>query len=104
MKAVASVRKVDELGRVVLPRELRDYLDLKSHDVVAVSEHDNAIILQKYFPAESEHTENMRKIDELGRVHLPKEIRTRLFVEPRDSLTIRLGSDGLILEKHISAA
>ena len=32
MKSTGIVRKVDELGRVVLPKELRDTMDIKEKD------------------------------------------------------------------------
>ncbi len=40
-------RKLDELGRVVLPREVRDKLGVQARDVVDISFRDNAIIIEK---------------------------------------------------------
>ena len=40
-------RKIDELGRVVLPRSLRDALLMREGEVLAVSREDDRIILQK---------------------------------------------------------
>ena len=40
-------RKMDELGRVVLPRDMRDALAMHEGDVLAVSREDDRIILQK---------------------------------------------------------
>lgn len=52
MKATGIVRKVDELGRIVLPIELRRTLDVNVRDSVEifVSE-DGEILLKKYAPA-----------------------------------------------------
>lgn len=40
-----------------------------------------------------------RKIDELGRIVIPKEIRKRLKVEPFDIFTIEVNDDKIILSK-----
>ena len=41
-------RKVDELGRVVLPIELRRNLDIEPGDPLDISVEDNKIVLQKH--------------------------------------------------------
>ncbi|MGI6562350.1 MAG: AbrB/MazE/SpoVT family DNA-binding domain-containing protein [Clostridia bacterium] len=51
MKATGIVRKVDELGRVVLPMELRKTFDIKIKDAMEIYVDDEAIILKKYEPA-----------------------------------------------------
>lgn len=52
MKSTGIVRKVDELGRVVLPIELRRSLDIDERNAVEVFVDDNKIILRKYEPAD----------------------------------------------------
>ena len=51
MKATGIVRKVDELGRVVLPIELRRTLDIAEKDALEIFVDGNTIILKKYEPA-----------------------------------------------------
>lgn len=51
MKATGIVRKVDELGRIVLPIELRRTLDLEIKDPVEIFVDGEKIILKKYLPA-----------------------------------------------------
>ena len=51
MKSTGIVRKVDELGRIVLPIELRNVLDIAPKDALEIYTNDNAIILRKYQPA-----------------------------------------------------
>lgn len=51
MKATGIVRKVDELGRIVLPIELRRTLDLDIKDPVEIFVDGEKIILKKYLPA-----------------------------------------------------
>jgi transcriptional pleiotropic regulator of transition state genes len=48
MKATGIVRNVDQLGRVVLPRELRKVFGLEPGTPVEVFVADNGIFLQKY--------------------------------------------------------
>jgi len=51
MKSTGIVRKVDELGRVVLPIELRRTLDLAEKDGLEIFVDGQTIILKKYEPA-----------------------------------------------------
>lgn len=51
MKSTGIVRKVDELGRIVLPIELRRTLDINEKDSLEIYVDGNHIILKKYEPA-----------------------------------------------------
>ena len=48
MKYVGTVRKVDELGRIVLPIEIRRALNIEIRDAVEISADDSTITLRKY--------------------------------------------------------
>lgn len=48
MKSTGIVRKVDELGRVVLPMELRRTLNIGDKDSLEIFIEDESIILRKY--------------------------------------------------------
>ena len=50
MKSVGIVRRVDELGRVVLPIELRRMLEIDIKDSVEIYVDGNSIVLKKYEP------------------------------------------------------
>lgn len=50
MKSTGIVRKVDELGRVVLPKELREVLDIDVRDPLEIYSEDEFIIFKKYAP------------------------------------------------------
>lgn len=50
MEGIGIVRKVDHLGRIVLPKEVRDLLNINSHDGVEIFVDNQSIILQKYNP------------------------------------------------------
>lgn len=51
MKSTGIVRKVDELGRVVLPIELRRTLNIAEKDALEIYVDGQNIILKKYEPA-----------------------------------------------------
>ncbi|GMG76982.1 AbrB/MazE/SpoVT family DNA-binding domain-containing protein [Priestia flexa] len=48
MKSTGIVRKVDELGRVVIPIELRKVLAIKEKDPIEIFVNEDQIILKKY--------------------------------------------------------
>ncbi|MEQ6377511.1 AbrB/MazE/SpoVT family DNA-binding domain-containing protein [Bacillaceae bacterium S4-13-58] len=50
MKSTGIVRKVDELGRVVIPIELRRTLGINEKDALEIYVDDDRIILKKYKP------------------------------------------------------
>jgi len=51
MKATGVVRRIDELGRIVLPCELRRVLNIKERDSLEIFVDENRIVLKKYEPA-----------------------------------------------------
>ncbi|RYL93640.1 AbrB/MazE/SpoVT family DNA-binding domain-containing protein [Sporolactobacillus sp. Y61] len=51
MKSTGIVRKVDELGRVVIPIELRRTLNIKEGDPLEIFTEEDRIIFQKYVPS-----------------------------------------------------
>ena len=48
MKTIGIVRRIDDLGRIVIPKEIRNTLRIKSGDNLDVMVYDNKIILQKF--------------------------------------------------------
>ena len=51
MKSTGIIRKVDDLGRIVLPIELRRTLDIAERDELEIFMEDARIVLKKYEPA-----------------------------------------------------
>ncbi len=65
MKSTGIVRKVDELGRIVLPIELRRTLDIAERDPLEIYVDGESIILKKYqqsciFCGESSNISNFK--------------------------------------------
>lgn len=48
MKSTGIVRKVDELGRIVLPIEMRRTLDIGEKDALEIYVEGSSVILKKY--------------------------------------------------------
>ena len=51
IKSTGIVRKVDELGRIVLPIDLRRTLDIGEKDAVEIYVEGTSIVLKKYQPS-----------------------------------------------------
>ena len=51
MKTTGIVRRVDELGRVVLPSEMRQTLDIQVKDPLEIFLENDRIVLRKYRPS-----------------------------------------------------
>lgn len=51
MKSTGIVRKVDDLGRIVLPKELRKILNIDERDPLEIFVDGSYIMLQKYEPS-----------------------------------------------------
>lgn len=50
MKSTGIVRRIDDLGRVVIPKELRRTLNINECDPLEIFVEDESIILKKYNP------------------------------------------------------
>nr|QGT51206.1 hypothetical protein Firmicute1046_2820 [uncultured Firmicutes bacterium] len=100
MTEMRLVRKIDEIGRIVLPREMREYLGFTKRSYARVQLCDNHITLTKAEQTDAIlEIESIRKIDELGRVLLPKDMRDKLSWQVKEPIKIQVTENALILEK-----
>ncbi len=51
MISTGIVRRIDSVGRLVLPIELRRTLEIDDNDALEIFVEDNTVILKKYQPA-----------------------------------------------------
>ena len=51
MKPTGEVRKIDKLGRVVIPKDIRTDMDFNKKDPVEIFVDQDMIVMQKYYPA-----------------------------------------------------
>jgi transcriptional pleiotropic regulator of transition state genes len=47
LKATGIIRKIDELGRIVIPKQMRAKMDIKDYDPIEIYVEDDKIILKK---------------------------------------------------------
>lgn len=52
MKDTGVVRRLDELGRITIPMEIRKILHLEERESLQIFVEDDRIVLQKYAPAD----------------------------------------------------
>lgn len=50
MKATGIVRRVDDLGRIVIPKEIRRNLGIHEEDSLEIFLHEDCICFKKYIP------------------------------------------------------
>lgn len=101
MKSTGIVRKVDQLGRIVIPKELRRTLQIvEIEDSLEIFVENDTIVLKKY----NENADIygvIRRVDQLGRIVLPIELRRKLdILVEKDSLEIYVEGNSVILKKY----
>jgi AbrB family looped-hinge helix DNA binding protein len=63
MKATGIVRRIDGLGRIVLPKEIRKSFGMAENDPVEIFTDKHTIVLRKYNPS-CDYAERIRPIRE----------------------------------------
>lgn len=48
MKATGIVRRIDDFGRIVIPREVRETLNIECGEALEIFTNENCVILKKY--------------------------------------------------------
>ncbi|HET7521862.1 MAG TPA: AbrB/MazE/SpoVT family DNA-binding domain-containing protein [Bacillales bacterium] len=90
MKSTGIVRKVDELGRVVIPIELRRTLGINEKDALEIYVDDDRIVLKKYKANMTCHVTGEVSDDNLvlanGKLILSKEGAEQILDELREYL------------------
>ncbi len=81
MKATGVVRRIDDLGRIVIPKEIRKTLRIKEGSPLEIfTEKEGDIILRKYSPIgeitnfSSEYTESLAKVTDLIAIVTDKDV------------------------------
>ena len=57
MKATGIVRRIDDLGRVVIPKEIRRRMNIREGEPLEIFIEDKKVIFQKYVPSEENLSE-----------------------------------------------
>lgn len=61
MKATGIVRRIDDLGRVVIPKEIRRIIRIEEGDPLELFTENNMVCFVKYQPSEEEEKEKIRE-------------------------------------------
>lgn len=101
MKATGMVRNLDGLGRIVVPIELRRTLKWNEADRIEIWVEGKHVALKNNADQKELVGSVDRKLDELGRVVIPKEVRKRLGIIEGDAIEIFVDGDMLLLKKYV---
>lgn len=74
MKSTGIIRKVDDLGRIVLPVELRKNLDINIKDKLEIFISNDKVVLKKFIPADIFNGEDNNLIEYYGKKVSKKSI------------------------------
>ena len=95
MKATGIVRRIDDLGRIVIPKEIRRNIGLREGDAMEIFLEDNRICLEKYGISEEDLAIRCHRYIS----SMEDYIKTINFI---DGATVVLFADGAIatVKKH----
>ena len=104
MKSTGIIRHVDNLDRIVIPKELCRTLEILPKSPLEIFVEDTRIVLKKHELGEGGRSKGstgvVRHVDGLDRIVIPKEICKGLGIAPKDAMEIFVDDTRLILEKH----
>lgn len=68
MKTTGIIRRIDDLGRIVIPKELRRNLRIQNGDSLEIFVDSSSIVLKKYSPMESIEESAIKYVNSFNRV------------------------------------
>ena len=96
IKEIGSIRKLDELGRIVIPKSVRDMLNMEQGDNIEFFIDDNKVMLKKSSPIEV----NEEEIFKLMQLYYSKYYRSSAILE-RGKIILEYGKDVNMIEQFI---
>lgn len=100
MKTTGMVRRIDELGRVVIPKEIRKTMRIKEGEEMEISVNgEDTLILKKYSPVKTLD----KKTEEYGEI-LSKHTGCACYICDNDEITAIFGDKGTEKGAKISKA
>ena len=87
MKTTGVVRRIDELGRIVIPKEIRKNMRIKNGDSLEIFLNEEDIILKKYSPIENLENVLENYVDTFNQV-----IKHNIIVTDRDKVIAMAGA------------
>lgn len=93
LKTTGIIRRIDDLGRIVIPKELRRTLRIKNGDSLEIFVDDEDIILKKYSPMESIEEAATKYVDSFNQV-----IKHSVIVTDKDKV---IAASGILKKKYL---
>lgn len=93
LKSTGVIRRIDELGRIVVPKEIRRHLGIRDGESLEIFTEDDKIILKKYSKV-LEYADFSRQLCEI----IPSVMDFGMFITDRDKVVSL--SDNLKLEEN----
>ena len=81
MKTTGVIRRLDDLGRIVIPKEIRKNMRIKNGDSLEIFVDDDSVILKKYSPIESVEDAALKYVETFNQV-----IKHNIVVTDRDKV------------------
>lgn len=81
MKTTGVIRRIDELGRIVIPKEIRKNLRIKNGDSLEIFLESDSIILKKYSQIESIENISINYVEAFNQI-----IKHNIIVTDRDKV------------------
>lgn len=93
MKTTGVVRRIDELGRIVIPKEIRKSMRIKNGDSLEIFLNDEDIVLRKYSPIETLENVLDNYVDSFNQV-----MKHNIIVTDRDKV---IAISGTLKKKYL---
>ena len=93
MKTTGIIRRIDDLGRIVIPKELRKSLRIKNGDSLEIFVDQEDIILKKYSPMESIEEAASKYVDSFNQV-----IKHNIIITDKDKV---IAASGILKKKYL---
>ncbi len=76
MKETGVIRRIDELGRIVIPKEIRKKMKIRNGDSIDIFIDNEKVVLQKYSPLKDLETISEVLLDSIKKIYNTKVIIT----------------------------
>ena len=96
MKSTGVIRRIDELGRIVIPKEIRRNLGIRDGENVEIFTDSDSIILKKYYRM-STSTDLANSLCEL----INSEFNYKIMITDREKIIATSGFKESILNKNL---
>ena len=97
IKEIGAIRKLDELGRIVIPKSVREKLNMEQGDNIEFYVDDNKVLLKKSAPIDVHEGE----IFKLLQLYYTKYYHSSAMVEGKNTI-IAYGKDVSFIEEYIN--